>query len=227
METNLPSLDIVDDIAEVMSDDLPSKIEEKKPETINMDVEEEDDSPFIKAKPVKKKKELSEKQKAHLDKIRKLALEKKQAKMKAKQEALEKVDEEHKAKHYKPRRKKTEEQKDYEKKTTKIDDTEPREKQVEKKATPDDFVPSHKEEIKRKKEQQLKDEENAFMNFMGNMEKYLLLKDNYDRKKRAKNSKTNLSKSSSNNIKQTPKPTPKPAPLVPEEPPNPYAHYFG
>ena len=46
METNLPSLDIVDDIAEVMSDDLPSKIEEKKPETIKMDVEEEDDSPF-------------------------------------------------------------------------------------------------------------------------------------------------------------------------------------
>ena len=79
MDTNLPNLDIIEDIEEVMNDNEPQQakqsVEEQPDETQEVEDEPEDKSPFV--KPQKKKKELSEKQKAHLQKIRKLAVEKK------------------------------------------------------------------------------------------------------------------------------------------------------
>ncbi len=221
MDTNLPSLDIVEDIEEVMNDDI---ISTPTPQTINDTIEdvknmnEEDNSPFIQKE--KPKKELSEKQKAHLDRIRKLALEKKKEKTRAKKEALEKVEKEHKPRSYKP--KKTQEQKKYEEKTIKMEIKEPREEQKnnQKKSTPDDFNVSHKKKLM---DERLKSEEKeklSFMNFMGHMENYLKLKDDYDRKKR-------------NETPPKPQPTPKvkpqatPIALVPPKLDNPYGNYFG
>ena len=79
MDTNLPDIDIVEDIASVMDDN------ENTPENVQMTIDEnekkkvEDDSPFVLPEK-KKKKELSEKQKAHLEKIRKLSNLKRQQK---------------------------------------------------------------------------------------------------------------------------------------------------
>lgn len=237
MDTNLPNLDIVEDIKEIMNDEpTPEKIQETI-ETVEN--HEEDNSPFVqKSQPTpptngKKKKELSEKQKAHLEKIRKLAFEKKREKAKAKREALEKVNAEHKPRSYKPRKPKnakTEEQKNYEDKTIKTPTVldkiqEPREEPNIKNSTPDDFVPSHKQELEKKKKYSEEQEKMSFINFMGNMEKYLILKDDYDRNKRnSQNNKTY-------NNKTTPKPQPvekpKPIPIQPPKPPNPFENYFG
>ena len=102
MDLDLPELDIIDcnddglDIAIIMEEDIEK----------NEELEKEKKQPFIK-KEKKEKKELSEKQKAHLDKIRGMALEKRQEKAKAKKEAVDKVvleiDNEHKPKYYKPK----------------------------------------------------------------------------------------------------------------------------
>jgi hypothetical protein len=221
MDTNLPSLDIVEDINVIMEDD------EVTPEKVNQTIEEvekqeeEDNSPFVQ-KPTKKKKELSEKQKAHLDRIRKIAFEKKKAKQEAKQQALDKINEEHKAKSYKPRKtKKTEEQKKYEERTVKIDIKEPREEKDIKTETPDDFVPSHKEKLAEQKKNEEANEKMSFINFMGNMEKYLIMRDDYERTKKQK---------AQPKPREDIKPPPKksiviPAPIQP--PSNPFSSYFG
>ena len=219
MDTNLPNLDIVEDINVIMDDEpTPQKVNETIEEVENQEIE--DNSPFIqKTTTTKKKKELSEKQKAHLDRIRKLALEKKKEKQKAKQEALEKVNEEHKARSYKPRKvKKTEDHKKYEEKTIKMDIKEPREETNEKASTPDDFVPSHKEKLAEIKKNEENNEKMSFINFMGNMEKYLIMKDEYDREKAPKKEKKTTPQA-----KQTTAPIP-----IPLQPPsNPYGGYFG
>lgn len=220
MDTNLPNLDIVEDINEIMKDDEPTP--EKVAETIDAveNIEEEDNSPFV--QPEKKKKELSEKQKAHLEKIRVLAQEKKQAKMKAKQEALEKVNAEHKPRSYKPKKqKKTEEQKKYEERTVKMDIKEPREEQKEniKNSTPDDFVKSHKEKLEKERISKEEQEKLSFMNFMGNMEKYLILKDTYETRKK--------NKTANNKPKENKAPEPEPVPIVIKEEKHPFSNYFG
>ncbi len=230
MDTNLPSLDIVEDLKVIMDDDEPTP--EQVQETINEVEKQEvhDDSPFIQKVAPKKKKELSEKQKAHLEKIRKLAQEKKEAKKKAKEEALNKVEEEHKAKSYKtykprkPRTKKTEEQKQYDEKTIKMEIKEPREdqKNIQKNSTPEDFVPSHKEELEKQRKMKEEQDKFSFMNFMGNMEKYLVLKDDYDRKK--------SNDTSTKKVVEKPRPAVKqsqPKPIIQQSPLDPYSNYFG
>ena len=224
MDTNLPSLDIIDDIEEIMNDD-----DEVTPEKVNQTIEEvekveEDTSPFVQTEP--KKKELSEKQKAHLEKIRKLAFEKKAEKTKAKKEALMKVEAEHKPRSYKPRKKKvTEQAKKYEERTVKIDIKEPREEKDIKTETPDDFNPTHKEQLENKKKKQEETEKLSFLNFMGNMEKYFILKDDYDRETNSKrNTKTPITQA-----KQSSKAEPKqqPQPSIIQVTQSPFDNYFG
>ncbi len=232
MDTNLPSLDIVEDIEEVMNDEpTPEKIQSTIDEVEKLD--ENEDSPFVpKVTETKKKKELSEKQKAHLEKIRKLALEKKKEKQRAKKEALEKVDQEHKPRSYKPRKKKTEEDKKYKEKTLKVEIKEPREQPENnpKNSTPEDFVPSHKENIEKDKKYKEEQDKLSFMNFMGNMEKYMLLKDDYDRKKNSSRNVQTHNNPPSSKPQQKPTQKPKqpiPVPLKPVEKINPYSNYFG
>ena len=119
MDLDLPVLDIVEDIAAVMSDESdeepPQKVISEEEHQKMMEEEEEKKQPFVRKTAPKKKKELSEKQLAHLNKIRGMALEKRQLKAKARKDAVDKVvndvKETHKAKYYKPKPKKTPEEK--------------------------------------------------------------------------------------------------------------------
>jgi hypothetical protein len=229
MELNLPDLDIQPDLDILAEDD---KIQE---ETNKVEVEEVDlqEDPIFK-KPKKQKKPPSEKQLAHLARIRQLAKEKKALKTKAKAEALAKVNEEHKAKSYKPRKKKveldenkriieqvTEEQTQaYNEKTIAKEYIEPTKITPNESNTPEDFNKSHKEKVKKDKVNKEEEERNSFIQFMSNMETYKKMKTEYKAKQ--------------------PKPQPPPRPvrqqvtrqeppsiLKPPEPPNPYADYFG
>jgi len=135
----------------------------------DIEISEEDES-----KPLKKvKKPLSEKQKAHLARIRKLAAEKKAAKKAAKEEALAKVNEEHKAKNI------------YKKRTKQVKDViEPAPEPIDKvdKEFQKRVVKVDPEEVKRKKWQ---DEEEQFIRFMSRMEKYEAVKAGYAAQQRA------------------------------------------
>lgn len=237
MDANLPELDIVEDIAEVMNDEPPNMSDETETITIN---EEVDDSPFIRKpvknvekmvdiekaveKPGKKKKELSEKQKAHLARMREKALEKKRAKAEEKAKAMKEINEKHKAVHYVSKKDKLQEKqeekankKKYNDSTLQIDDTEPRQRTISNiNETPDDFVPSHKEKIQKKNETKELDDRMSFLNFMGNMEKYFILKDRYEaNKKKHQQKKQEIPKE-----KPTPVPTPAPKPA------GRYSNYF-
>ena len=167
MDLDLPELDIVEDIAEIMDDEgesVPQKIISEDEHQKQLEIEEEKKQPFVKKTAPKKKKELSEKQLAHLDKIRGMALEKRKTKARARKEAVDKavseISEEHKPKYYKPKPKKTPEEKaiekeakkKYKKRTIEVNEEIPQE--LEEK-TPEDFVPSHKAEVKQKKEKEL------------------------------------------------------------------------
>tara|TARA_R110000803_G_scaffold124302_1_gene192096 strand:+ start:1401 stop:2060 length:660 start_codon:yes stop_codon:yes gene_type:complete len=219
MDLDLPQLDIVEDIEEIMDDKHLSVEEFEKDEAIELEKKQ----PFIK----KPKKELSEKQKGHLDKIRGMALEKRQEKARAKKEAVDKVvldiEETHKPKYYKPKPKKTPEEKEllkqekikYKKSTLKIID------EVEEpiiKTTPKDFVPDHKQLKKNEKEKELLNEQSNFNHFMGNMEQYLKLRDNFEKEKEKKKKPV---------VSPSPKPKeiPKPNILLPEQ--NIYSSFFG
>ncbi len=106
---------------------------------------------------------------------------------------------------------------------------EPREEPNIKQSTPDDFNPTHKEKIAEQKRMEEEHEKMSFINFMGNMEKYLILKDDYDREKR--NTQNNKTYNNAPKPKPTPKPQQKPvvkpAPIQPPKPPNPFDSYFG
>jgi len=196
MDLDLPTLDIVEDIATVMSDDegenIPQKVISDEEHQKMLEEEEEKKQPFVRKTAPKKKKELSEKQLAHLNKIRGMALEKRQLKAKARKDAVDKVvndvKETHKPKYYKPKPKKTPEEKaleqeakkKYKKNTMKVNEEIPQE--IDEK-TPEDFVPSHKAEVKEKKEKQIFSQQDSFNHFMGNMEQYLRLRDEHERKK--------------------------------------------
>ena len=109
MELNLPELDIQPDLDILAEDDKEDLGGKPIHQEVKVEVEEVDlqEDPIFK-KPKKQKKPPSEKQLAHLSRIRQIAKEKKALKTKAKAEALAKVNEEHKAKSYKPRKKKVE-----------------------------------------------------------------------------------------------------------------------
>ena len=235
MDLDLPELDIVEDVAEVMNDEPPpNKVLSEEEHIKMMEDEEEKKQPFVRKTAPKKKKELSEKQIAHLNKIRGMALEKRKLKAAAKKEAVDKVkaqvSEEHKPKYYKPKPKKTPEEKalekeakkKYKKQTMEIEENNI--KSVIEESTPDDFVPSHKAEVKEKKEQQLFNQQDSFNHFMGNMETYLKMRDEFEQDKKVQLNKKTSSK---------PIPVPKkketnvlPTILTPIEE-NPFSSYFG
>ena len=215
MDLDLPKLDIVEDIEDIMNDS-EDVAEIEPPEIISpeqheelLEIEAEKKQPFVKK--VKKKKELSEKQIAHLEKIRGMALEKRRAKAKAKKEAVDKVtaevSEQHKPKYYKPKPKKTAEEKalekeakrKYKKQTMEVENEVVKSEVDE--TTPEDFVPTHKAVEREKKEKQIFNQQDSFNHFMGNMENYLKLRDAYQEQKLSKNQ---------NDVADTPKPTPEP-----------------
>ncbi len=199
MDLELPELEIKDPASleqEASYDDIEADLEEA----------EEDDQPFIKNQvemvkqptaelmrkmakeqeevppPPKKKRELSQKQLDHLAKCREKAAEKRDAKKKAKQEALAAVNEQHKAKAYKPQQHRKaqikKEKAQYEKATIKVDN-EVKQKKTVQETTPEDFNVSHKEEIRKAQQAIVEAEQQAFLKFMGNMERYKQLKTGY------------------------------------------------
>jgi len=234
MDLDLPELDIVEDVAEVMNDEpVPNKVLSEEEHLKLMEEEEEKKQPFVRKTAQKKKKELSEKQIAHLNKIRGMALEKRKAKAQAKKEAVDKVSEEHKPKYYKPKPKKTPEEKalekeakkKYKKQTMEVEENNVKTEIEEK--TPDHFVPTHKAEVKEKKEKEIFNQQDSFNHFMGNMETYMKMRDDYEEKKKPIRTKSPIRKQS----KPIPCPTPNKQPQLPtilqpiEE--NPFSNYFG
>ena len=235
MELNLPELDIqpdLDILAEDDKEDLGGKPIQQEVK-VEMDIEEKEDPIF--KKPKKQKKPPSEKQLAHLSRIRQIAKEKKALKTKAKAEALARVNEEHKAKSYKPRKKKVEldenkriieevieeQTQAYKEKTIAKEYIEPSKIAPNESNTPEDFNKSHKEKVRKDKVNKEEEERNSFIQFMSNMETYKKMKSDYKAKQ----------------TKATPKPPPRPRQQVirqeppsilkPPQPPNPYADYFG
>lgn len=236
MDLDLPELDIVEDVAEVMNDEPPpNKVLSEEEHLKLMEDAEEKKQPFVKKTAVKKKKELSEKQIAHLNKIRGMALEKRKAKAAAKKEAVDKVkaqiSEDHKPKYYKPKPKKTPEEKALEKEAKKkykkqtMEVEENNIQSVIEEKTPDDFVPSHKADVKEKKEKELFTQQDSFNHFMGNMETYMKMRDDYEEKKKPITIKSPIRKQSKP-IPIPNKQTQIPTILQPIEE-NPFSNYFG
>jgi hypothetical protein len=245
MDLDLPKLDIVEDIEEIMEDDEteaepePQEIISPEEHMEALKIEEEKRQPFVK-KEVKKKRELSEKQKAHLEKIRGMALEKRKAKAAAKKAAVDKVvsevKEQHKPKYYKPKPKKTAEEKALEreaKKKYKKQTMEVQENNIKtevEETTPKDFVPSHKEKQREKKEQEALTQQQSFVNFMGNMEMYLKMRDAHAQKKLENNQndvmekKQPVKKEAKPKVSKKPEPVPSILQAVDE---NPFSNYFG
>ena len=230
MELNLPDLDIQPDL-DILAEDDKIQEETKKVEVEEVDLQED---PIFK-KPKKQKKPPSEKQLAHLARIRQLAAEKKALKTKAKAEALAKVNEEHKAKSYKPRKKKveldenkriieqvTEEQTQaYNEKTIAKEYIEPTKITPNESNTPEDFNKSHKEKVKKDKVNKEEEERNSFIQFMSNMETYKKMKSEY-KAKQPKPQPPTRPRQVATPVRREP-----PSILKPPEPPNPYADYFG
>ena len=145
------------------------------------------------------KKPLSEKQKAHLIRIRKLAMEKKQEKAILKKEALEKINEEYISK------------KNYKKRTIKINDEIP---EIKNKIVREPNNLSEEDNnIKQNKKKQPLNDEQSFCVFMENMGKYQNYMNNYkikmEEKQKIENPKINIKKAEP--IHQ---PQPKPIPQV-------------
>ena len=237
MELNLPELDIqpdLDILAEDDKEDLGGKPihQEVKVEVQEVDLQED---PIFK-KPKKQKKPPSEKQLAHLSRIRQIAKEKKALKTKAKAEALAKVNEEHKAKSYKPRKKKVEldenkriieevtqqQTQAYKEKTIAKEYIEPTKITPNESNTPEDFNKSHKEQVKKDKLNKEEQERNSFMQFMSNMETYKKMKSEYKAKQPKPPPRPRAAPQRQQVVRQEP-----PSILKPPEPPNPYADYFG
>ena len=233
MDLDLPELDIVEDVAEIMDDEpVTNKVLSEEEHLKLMEDEAEKKQPFVKKTAPKKKRELSEKQTAHLNKIRGMALEKRKIKAAAKKEAVDKVkaqvSEEHKPKYYKPKPKKTPEEKALEKEAKKkykkqtMEVEENNIKSVIEETTPKEFVPTHKAEVKAKKDKELFTQQDSFNHFMGNMEAYLKMRDDYEQKKPV---------TTKSPIRSKPIPIPNKKPQLPtilqpiEE--NPFSNYFG
>ncbi len=145
------------------------KIKEPK-QTIKAlnDIDEED---AVELKPLKKvKKPLSEKQKAHLERIRVKALEKKKEKAAMRKAALQKVNEEYESK------------KTYKKRTIK---TNPKiiKEEIEH-SQPNNLTPEQNE-IKKQNKPKPKTEDESFIDFMSNMGKYQQYMTEYNKKQEA------------------------------------------
>jgi len=238
MDTNLPDLEIQADL-DVLAEDDTAEQEKPVSDEIKMEVVEveEQEDPIFK-KPKKVKKPPSEKQLAHLSRIRQLAAEKKALKAKAKADAMAKVNEEHKAKSYKPRKKskassseaenkriigevRTEQEQAYNEKTIAKEYIEPSKITPNESNTPDDFNKSHKEKVKKDKVSKEEEDTNSFMQFMSNMETYKKMKNEYKPKAPPRPKQVGLL-TETKQIRQEP-----PSILRPPAPINPYADYFG
>jgi len=235
MELNLPDLDIQTDLDILAEDDNTTQetpISDSQVKMEEVEVEEKEDPIF--KKPKKVKKPPSEKQIAHLARIRQIAKEKKALKAKAKAEALAKVNEEHKSKSYKPRKKKIEldenrmiiteqetQAKVYAEKTIAKEYIEPSKITPNESNTPEDFNKSHKEKVKKDKVNKEEEERNSFMSFMSNMETYKKMKNDY-KAKQPKPPPRPKQQPATQQIRQEP-----PSILRPPEPQNPYSDYFG
>jgi len=232
MDLDLPDLDMKE----------PDELDLPTAEDIEEDIEkaEEDNDPFIKQptkdmivdnvgaeppapeKPVKKKRQLTQKQLDHLAMCREKAKAKREAKKKEKEEALEAINEKHKAKHYKPDQHKKKVMKEYKKKTIPVkDEIEKPKEEID--TTPADFVPTHKAQEAKKRHNKVQDDQNAFINFMTNMERYKQLKNEYKDAKERHQKKTAPSATSA--PKKEP-PKAEPVNLVVKND-NPYNGYFG
>tara|TARA_R110002072_G_scaffold41120_2_gene115949 strand:- start:8711 stop:9484 length:774 start_codon:yes stop_codon:yes gene_type:complete len=158
-------------------------------------IEEEIEEPVKPEKVKKAKKPLSDKQKAHLDRIRKLALEKKKEKALMRKEALKKVNDEYEAK------------KTYKKRTIKVN-----EKIEEPPSPPPNPIKQRVEKQYPKKHAEdtpLTDDQ-SFIGFMENMGKYQKYMINYQNKQ------------NKNKPPPQPKPQPKPTPKPKPQPPPPH-----
>ena len=235
MDLDLPNLEMREP-DELDPDTTIEEIEEE------ISIQEEYDDPFIKqptkellmknAKeqvplPIaKKKRELSQKQLDHLENCRILAKEKREAKKKAKDEALGKINEEHKAKSYKPEKHKAKVDKEYKARTVKIVDKVVLKEETDS-PTPDDFIPSVKEKAHKKLVAETEKEQNAFVGFMMNMERYKTLKEGY---KEAKEKKK-VTQSASPTVRATAQHSTEGVPSVlevkKELPINPFSGFFG
>tara|TARA_R110002072_G_scaffold225_2_gene1686 strand:- start:5834 stop:6616 length:783 start_codon:yes stop_codon:yes gene_type:complete len=129
------------------------------------DIEECVEEPVPTPTPKKVKKPLSEKQKAHLDRIRKLALVKKKEKAAMRKKALAKVNEEYESK------------KQYKKRTIKVND------EIERIDSPPPNPIKERVEKHQAPKKELTDDD-SFINFMDNMGKYQKYMINYENKQK-------------------------------------------
>jgi hypothetical protein len=188
------------------------KIKEPK-QTIKAltDIEEEEE---VEVKPLKKvKKPLSEKQKAHLERIRVKALEKKKEKAAMRKAALQKVNEDYEAK------------KTYKKRTIK-----PNPKIIKEDiehSQPNNLTPEQNTIKKQQQQTKPKSEDDSFIDFMSNMGKYQHYMTEYNKKQAVKTKPKPALRPVVNPdvkiVKSTPTPIPK---ILKQQPDNPYDSIF-
>lgn len=233
LDNGLPSLEIEQDISALMSDDDGDMMDDTHaqatPESVaqvlkDIEIAEEDDSPFVKEeiKKVKPKRQISERQKAHLAKVNQIRRDNAAARREMKKEVDAKLKE--------AERKIKEEVKEskakYKKLTQKVKVADPREVDVEdEKATPDDFVPTHKEERRVKEEAKAERDKWAFEDFMNNMEKYQRLRHEYESEK-AKKKQSQPKPKPQPPVKKSVTPV-NPLQVLPEPVSSPFDAYFG
>ena len=216
-------LDVIEEEIEAEEEDNEPFIKQPTKEMMMKNAEEQEAPPVA---PKKKKRELSQKQLDHLARMREKANEKRIAKMKAKEEALAKVNEEHAAKSYKKSAHRKKVDKEYKAKTIKVKD-EVALKPPAHSTTPPDFVPSHKEKEMAAQMAKTKGEQEAFINFMMNMERYKVLKENYkEAKQRNSKPKATAQPAKPPVKKEVPKAAPIPI-STPQAPVNKYSDMFG
>ena len=237
----LPELDINADIEALMEDEKDVEVEDMTVDDISKDLTKEEppetvDTMFKKnapeeeirkplesmEKPKKKKRQLTEKQKAHLDKIRAKALASRRAKAQEKKEAaLRKQEEAREAK----RQKKLQEKRDtyHSTKTTHLEKVGKEmvyDKEDKRLYDNIDDVP-----IEKKQAINSMNQEDDFTKFMKNMDKFMILQEKLEERRKPKQYK--------NVQASTPIPVPKPAPVKKAPPPkphiekDPYDDWFG
>ena len=233
----LPELDINADIEALMEDEKDVEVEDMTVDDISKDLTKEEppetvDTMFKKnapeeeiskplesmEKPKKKKRQLTEKQKAHLDKIRAKALASRRAKAQEKKEAaLRKQEEAREAK----RQKKLQEKRDtyHSTKTTHLEKV-GKEMVYDKE---DKRLYDNIDDVPTEKKQAINhmNEEDDFTNFMKNMDKFMILQEKLEARRKPKPPPSQ------------PIPVPKPAPVKKAPPPkphiekDPYDDWFG
>ncbi len=247
----LPELDINADIEALMEDDK-TEIEDMTVDDISKDLSKEDppetvDTMFKKnmpveeveineVKPVKKKKEkkpLTEKQRAHLDKIRAKALATRRANAQKKKEAAIKLQDEIRAEK-KERRNAQKRQQYHTEKTTHLEKVGKGDMVYD---NDDRRLYENEDEVPLSKKKAINsmNQEDDFTRFMSNMDKFMILQEKLEERRKPKQYK-NVNKSETQPVKpppSTPIPIPKPAPVKKLPPPkphiqkDPYDDWFG